>query len=159
MRNHWLRRGKKRLQAPARTPKGVDPGDLLRAAAPHNLVLRRRSSAHRAALVFKFFSCQGQRTSNRRDHPFWSALDFRTRSAEGFVILPSARHVSMMTPFLFKTLAIGTILANLREIAKAQRTDRYQNVYPVIAREFPHTPSSEIAHTGPARSDSLPPAK
>jgi hypothetical protein len=30
------RPGKKRLQAPARTPKGVDPGDLLRAAAPHN---------------------------------------------------------------------------------------------------------------------------
>jgi hypothetical protein len=63
-----------------------------------------------------------------------------------------------MTQFLFKPLAIGTILANLREVAKAQRTDRYQNMFQAIAREFPRTPSSEIAHSGPVRSDSLPPA-
>jgi hypothetical protein len=82
------------------------------------------------ALAFKFSSCQGQRTSNRRDHPIWSALEFRTRPAEGFVILPSVRHESTMTPFFSNTLAIGTILANLREIAKAQRTDRYQKYVP-----------------------------
>jgi hypothetical protein len=63
-----------------------------------------------------------------------------------------------MTPFLFNILEIGTILANLREIAKAQRTDRYQNMYPAITRESPRILSSEIARTGPARSDSLPPA-
>jgi hypothetical protein len=90
-------------------------------------------AAHRAALAFKLSSCQGQRTSNRRDHPFWLVLDFPTRSAEGFVILPSVRHVSTMRPFLFKPLAIGTILAPLREIVKAQRTDCYQNIYQAIA--------------------------
>ena len=82
---------------------------------PH-LIICCYVDAHCAALAFRFSSCQGQRTSNRRDHPFWLALDFPTRSAEGFVILPSVRHVSTMTPFLFKTLAIGTIFATLWEL-------------------------------------------
>jgi hypothetical protein len=66
----------------------------------------------------------------------WSALDFRPRSAEGFVILPSVRHESPMTPFLFNTLAIGTIPANLREIAKVQGTDRYQDTHPAIVKSI-----------------------
>ena len=97
-------------------------------ANPPTLVLRRCSSSS-SCIPILFLPDQG--TSNRRDHPFWPALDFLTRSAEGFVILPSVRHESTMTPFLFNVFAIGTV---------------------------PAYPSSEIAHTGPARSDSLRPA-
>jgi len=96
-------------------------------ANPTNLVLRRCSSS---SSCVQSSSCQGQRTSKGETIRFWSVLNSSTRSADGFVILPSVRHESTMTPVLFNTLAIGAI---------------------------PAYPSSEIAHTGQARSDSLRP--
>jgi len=77
--------------------------------------------------VVRWFGINADITPKGATIRFWSVLDSSTRSADGFVILPSARHESTMTPFLFNTLAIGTIPAYLREIAKAQRTDRHRN--------------------------------
>jgi hypothetical protein len=76
-------------------------------ANPPNLVLRRCSSSSSYVQILFLPRSTHLKAGTIR---FWSDLDSSTRSADGFVILPSVRHESTMTPFAFNALAIGTTI-------------------------------------------------